>query len=72
MLIIVSGEAAASKPSLPYNGKEELVEFVRDIKKKKIIIERSYKIETEENLVLAPGQAASLDFEDNAARIIPC
>lgn len=47
---------------------QDFQEFAKDVKKK-IVIERSYKIETEENLVLAPGQAAHLDFENNSSGV---
>ena len=45
---------------------QDFQEFVRNVKKK-ITIERSYKIGIEEELVLVPGQAARLDFTDNPA-----
>jgi len=47
---------------------QDFAEFVRDVKEK-IIIERSYQIETEEELVLAPGQAARLNFKENPAGV---
>lgn len=69
LLIVFSYEPAAGKaPTLPYHGLEEFIEFVRNVKKK-IAIERSYRIETEQELVLAPGQAAHLDFRDNPAGV---
>jgi hypothetical protein len=61
LLVIFSGKLAIGDD-------QDFREFVRDVKKK-IIIERSYKIGTEEELVLAPGQAAHLDFKDNPAGV---
>lgn len=43
-------------------------EFVRNVKKN-ITIERSYKVGTQENLVLAQNQAARLDFEHNPSGV---
>ncbi len=48
---------------------QDFPEFVRDVVKKNIVIERSYKIETEESFVLTAGQGARLDFEDNPAGV---
>lgn len=61
LLVVFSGESAIGEI-------QDFQEFVKDVKKK-IVIERSYKIETEENLVLAPGQAAHLDFENNPSGV---
>jgi hypothetical protein len=62
---VLLGESAACK-AVPY---DDLAEFLRNAVRKNIIIERSYQIETEEELVLMPGQAASLDFNDNPAGV---
>ncbi len=53
---------------LPYQNLEEFLEFVRHVKKK-ITIERTYKINTKEELALAPDQAARLSFQDNPAGV---
>ena len=69
LLVVFLAESAAGKlPPLPYRNLEEFVEFVQNVKKK-ITIERSYKIETEESFVLALGQAARFDFKDNPAGV---
>jgi hypothetical protein len=69
LFVVFSWEPAAGKPqTLPYQGLEESIEFVRNAKKK-IAVERSYQIETEQELVLAPGQAARLNFKDNPAGV---
>lgn len=69
LLVVFSWEPAAGKPqTLPYQGLEEFIEFVRNVKKK-IVIECSYQIETKEELILTPGQAARLNFKDNPAGV---
>lgn len=61
LLVVFLGESVIGKT-------QDFQEFVRNVKKK-IIVERSYQIGTEENLVLAQGQAARLDLEDNPTGI---
>ncbi|UCC22026.1 MAG: transglutaminase domain-containing protein [Planctomycetota bacterium] len=61
LLVVFSYKLAAEQA-------QDFAEFVRNVKKK-ITIERSYKIETEEELVLAPGQAARLNFMNNPAGV---
>jgi hypothetical protein len=61
LFIVLSGQ-------LIIGSDQDFQEFVQTVKKK-IIVERSYKVGTEENLVLAPGQAARLDFKDNSAGV---
>jgi hypothetical protein len=61
LLVVLSGQ-----PVIGSN--QDFQEFVQTVKQK-IIVERSYKIGTEENLVLASGQAARLDFKDNPAGV---
>jgi hypothetical protein len=64
----VLGKAWGILTKVPYNGLEEFAEFVHNVKKK-IVIERSYKIETKDELILTPGQAAHLEFEENPAGV---
>jgi hypothetical protein len=61
LLVVFSGESVIGND-------QDFQEFVQNVKKK-IIVEHSYKIGTEENLVLGPGQAARLDFKDNPAGV---
>ncbi|MHC4789922.1 MAG: hypothetical protein ACYS8Y_00570, partial [Planctomycetota bacterium] len=68
LFVVFSWELTAAKSVRPRDSYEDYYKFVRDVKKT-IIIERSYKVGTEENLVLAPGQAALLDFEDNPSGV---
>jgi len=68
ILVFFFGKPTSGKSVRQHQTYEDYNEFVKDVKKT-IIIERPYKIGTEENLVLAPGQAARLDFEDKAAAI---
>ncbi len=69
LFVVFSVESIAAESVQPYHGHSEFKKFVRDVVKKNIVIERSYKIETDESFVLAPGQAARLDFEDNPASV---
>ncbi|HUW19583.1 MAG TPA: S41 family peptidase [Sedimentisphaerales bacterium] len=67
-LAVLSVEPTLAKPVRPQHSYEDYSKFVQDVKKT-IIIERSYRIGTEQNLVLAPGRAARLDFEDNPSGV---
>jgi len=62
LLVVLLGESIIGET-------QDFQEFVKDIVKKKIVIERSYKIETKESFVLTPGQAARLNFRDNPAGV---
>jgi len=67
LLIVFSGEAIAAESVRPCQKYSEFDEFVRNVVKKKIAIERSYKIETDESFILAPNHAVRLDFKENPA-----
>jgi hypothetical protein len=70
LLVVFSGEPTAGEAvPWPRGGFDE---YVQNVIKNKIIIERSCKTGTEENLVLAPGQAARLSLEDNPASVAEC
>ncbi len=69
MLIAFSTKSASAQSVKPRHSYEDFADFVQDVKKT-IAIEHSYKIGFEDNIVLAPGQAAHLDFEDNPAGIV--
>lgn len=68
LLIVFSGKLTSAKTVRPRHTYDNFTDFVKDIKKT-IIIERSYKVGTEENLILAAGQAARLDFKDNPSGV---
>jgi len=68
LLVVFFRQTTLGKPVRPQDTYENFIDFVQDVKKT-ITIERSYKIETEEELVLAPGQAARLNFKDNPAGV---
>jgi C-terminal processing protease CtpA/Prc len=61
LLVLFSGELVTGET-------QDFQKFVQNAKKK-IITKRSYKIGSEENIVLSPGQATHLDFEENSAGV---
>ncbi len=63
-IVFCGAPAGAEPPAMPYDGLEEFIAFVREVKQK-IAIERVYQIGSPEELTLAPGQAARLRFTDN-------
>lgn len=68
LLIVFLGKPTSGESVRPRHTYEDYDKFVQDVKKT-IVIEHSYKDGTEENLVLAPGQAARLDLKDNPAGV---
>ncbi|HUS72602.1 MAG TPA: S41 family peptidase [Sedimentisphaerales bacterium] len=68
LLIVFLGKPTSGESVRPQHTYEKFTDFVQDVKKT-ITIERSYRIETAEKLVLAPGQAALLDFKDNPSGV---
>jgi len=68
LIVFCWAPAGAEPPAMPYDGLEEFVAFVREVKQK-IAVERVYQIGSQEELTLAPGQAARLSFTDNPAGV---
>jgi len=60
--------ATGNQTELPYQNREEFLQFVANARKK-IAIERSCEVNGKEEFALAPGQAAHLRFKDNPAGI---
>jgi transglutaminase-like putative cysteine protease len=68
LLVVFSGELTSGEQVRAEQTCEDYAKFVQHVKKT-IAIERSYRVESEESFVLAPGQAARLDFEDNPSGV---